>query len=500
MSLDFGKLDFVVSLNRKTAFPLDARSYFESFASAEAAARTAEAAGSKNTTYYFGQTICVVENNVASMYIIQPDGTLGEIGEKVKIDEKQFEFKDGSLSLIGFADAVAEAQLVKNADGTLGWVKPDNSVVQGLSTDVENLKIAIGAPADEENEASGIYAKLDEKANIADVYSKEDADQAIASAIAGVSHLKREIFDSKIAAEIAMVDYGDSADQYIYMVYRGLLIEDGNYYDEYMAFKQSDVWTLEKIGDWEVDLSAYAKTEDINQALDLKADKSEVNSAFNLINTNILNINTLLQNKVDKKDNYDLMSLDEREKLARIEEGAQVNLINEVDTAQFNVDAAGKLTLLNIAPSKVLGLEDVLKGGKTASGHRLITDKEADKLAALSFGEDGSVGISGTINASKVQELYDTVVNITTGKGTGLYDGEQKNLLAIEPGAQVNIINSVEEESFEIVDKKLILKNLTVSKISNLQDILNAKASQEEVSSLTNRVTSIEGMLTWGEI
>lgn len=49
MSLDFGKLDFVVSLDRKTAFPLDAKSYFESFASAEAAARTAEAAGSKNT-------------------------------------------------------------------------------------------------------------------------------------------------------------------------------------------------------------------------------------------------------------------------------------------------------------------------------------------------------------------------------------------------------------------------------------------------------------------
>jgi hypothetical protein len=34
-----------------------------------------------------------------------------------------------------------------------------------------------------------------------------------------------------------MTDYGDSADQYIYMVHRELLIEDGNYYDEYMAFK-----------------------------------------------------------------------------------------------------------------------------------------------------------------------------------------------------------------------------------------------------------------------
>jgi hypothetical protein len=76
MALDFGKLNFSVSFNPTSAFPLDARSYFESYAEAEAAARIAEAAGSTNSIYYYGQTVVVVENGMANFYIIQPDKTL----------------------------------------------------------------------------------------------------------------------------------------------------------------------------------------------------------------------------------------------------------------------------------------------------------------------------------------------------------------------------------------------------------------------------------------
>ena len=76
MAMDFGKLDFAVSFNRLTAFPLDAKSYFESLESAQAAAATAEGAGSSNTTYYYGQQVAVVEGGVATLYVIQPDKTL----------------------------------------------------------------------------------------------------------------------------------------------------------------------------------------------------------------------------------------------------------------------------------------------------------------------------------------------------------------------------------------------------------------------------------------
>ena len=41
MALNFGKLNFSTSFNPTSAFPLDARCYFENLASAQAAAATA---------------------------------------------------------------------------------------------------------------------------------------------------------------------------------------------------------------------------------------------------------------------------------------------------------------------------------------------------------------------------------------------------------------------------------------------------------------------------
>ena len=77
---EFGTLNFSVAFNPTSAFPLDARSFFSSLAAAEAAAKTAKEVGSTDTVYYYGMPLVVVENNVATMYQIQPDNTLKEIG------------------------------------------------------------------------------------------------------------------------------------------------------------------------------------------------------------------------------------------------------------------------------------------------------------------------------------------------------------------------------------------------------------------------------------
>lgn len=73
---DFGKLNFAVAFNPTSAFPLDARCYFESLEAAQAAAATAEPAGSTNTVYYYGQKILVYENDKVTWYTIQPGGYL----------------------------------------------------------------------------------------------------------------------------------------------------------------------------------------------------------------------------------------------------------------------------------------------------------------------------------------------------------------------------------------------------------------------------------------
>lgn len=81
MALDFGKLNFSTSFNPTSGFPIDARTYFESFESAQAAAATAEAAGSSSTVYYYGQILTVYEEGVVSAYQISGDKTLVKLAE-----------------------------------------------------------------------------------------------------------------------------------------------------------------------------------------------------------------------------------------------------------------------------------------------------------------------------------------------------------------------------------------------------------------------------------
>lgn len=81
MALDFGKLNFSTSFNPTSGFPIDARTYFESFESAQAAAATAEAAGSSSTVYYYGQILTVYEDGAVSAYQISGDKTLVKLAE-----------------------------------------------------------------------------------------------------------------------------------------------------------------------------------------------------------------------------------------------------------------------------------------------------------------------------------------------------------------------------------------------------------------------------------
>lgn len=76
---DFGKLNFQVAFNPTTAFPLDARCYFEgenALSAAQAAAAAAEDVGSKNTVYHYGMKILVNQNGVYKWYKITTNKTL----------------------------------------------------------------------------------------------------------------------------------------------------------------------------------------------------------------------------------------------------------------------------------------------------------------------------------------------------------------------------------------------------------------------------------------
>ena len=333
MSLDFGKLNFSVSFNPTSAFPIDARCYFESYAAAEAAAAKAEAAGSSNTVYYYGQNVVVVENDTASFYIIQPDGTLGEVGGKITINTDLFEYDvNGNLSLKGFADAVAGAQLVKGADNTISWVKPDSTTVEGLSTAVETLR------KDVDNLTQNVYTKTQTEKLIADA-----------------AHLRRKIVDKVEDILSFIVDEEVDETQYIFMVPTGIQESDDKY-DEYIVVDGN----IEKIGSWEINLENYATKDD-------------------------------LKDKVDKADGYGLISNKNLEKLDGIEEGAEKNYISSVEEEQFQV-IEGKLELIAVQQNIITGLADTLKGkvdvieGKGLSSND-FTDALKTKLESISVAD-----------------------------------------------------------------------------------------------------------------
>ena len=79
---DFGKLNFSVSFQPTSAFPIDGRTVFSSYASALAAAKTAEEVGSTNTRYHIGMKLLVAEEGVEPVwYTITKDKTLAAEGD-----------------------------------------------------------------------------------------------------------------------------------------------------------------------------------------------------------------------------------------------------------------------------------------------------------------------------------------------------------------------------------------------------------------------------------
>lgn len=382
MALNFGKLDFDVSLNLTANFPLDARSYFESLSAAEWAAANAEEVGSTNTAYYYGQTIAVVENNIATLYIIQPNKTLIPIGaSQITIDPKQFEFdENGSLRLINSETAESGQVLTVGADGVLTWTAP------------------------------------------IDTYTKIQIDEKLAAA----GHLSRIIVSS--LDDISEYLDEENYDKYIFMVPTGLET-DSDKYDEYIILEIDGQKIIEQVGSWEVSLDDYATKADLEsyvkadgdsrlitpaegdklEGIATGAEKNIINSVStdftvdenrqlnlnNLSQSKIIGLEEVLNSKIDRTKDADLLlTQTDRNKLNALQlngdnlqisgtvNASQIidledwlndnstkvkelldieeNYIKSVNSEQLNVDGAGVLSIKAISVSTVTNLETIL--------------------------------------------------------------------------------------------------------------------------------------------
>ena len=195
---------------------------------------------------------------------------------EVKFDSNQFILDDnGELSIINFADAPTGAQLTKSADGSLIWVLPDETTVEGLAEALDLVQ------ADVET--------LKSKFN--DYDTSEEVDTKISAALANANHLSYKIVSSIDEINLNAAD----ADQYIY------LVKNDTVYDEYMVVNGA----LERVGDWNVALDDYAtkeevaavntKVEDLTTQLNgVKSDVETNATSIDAISTKVEDLTTVL--------------------------------------------------------------------------------------------------------------------------------------------------------------------------------------------------------------
>ena len=342
---------------------------------------------------------------------------------------------------------------IQNANGELVEVGSGN--VDEVVSLIEDLEAKIGAEATEDSEATGLYklladlaSNVDTKVNAEDVYTKDETDLAIESAIAQLDHLKRKIVNS--LDEINVND--EDAHLYIYMVPTGLQYEDDKY-DEYIVINK----TIEKVGSWEVNLDNYATKDDLNE-------------------------------KVNKDENARLMTIAEGEKLAAIEAGAQVNLFDNV-SEHFNIDN-NQLNLNDLPISKITNLQDLLnKKVNAQDGYTLLSPDDQKKLAALVVGDDNNLEISGKVNADNVDGLAEWL-NKNAGNIVGLSEKNLTEELYTKLDESI-FISSVDTEQLNVSNGHLSVLAIDKSKVTGLEDALNAKANQVDLVNLSTTVDDL---------
>lgn len=140
MSMEFGKLNFAVSFNRTSAFPLDANSYFENYDAAVTAAAGAAEVGSSDSAYYVGQLIIVKDTTKGvGLYQISADKKLVKFGQASSADELTTDL----ATLKGrFNNLVRNLPATEGEDGAFTLLEPSELIPLGFFSNDEKTKLA----------------------------------------------------------------------------------------------------------------------------------------------------------------------------------------------------------------------------------------------------------------------------------------------------------------------------------------------------------------------
>ena len=493
-----------LNIRRGNPNPLDNSSVWQSLAAAQNYAQN-------DPTAYVGQIISVVsyipavtndegeitapsQSTVEVYYIKDEAGTLEPVGTSPVGDEGTIDVaEDGTVSLYGIAGLALTREEEDGStvnityqplyvNGKLTWVEPSATTVEGLAAEIEGLKTRISALETAVGNAEGGLVK--------DVADHGDAIEAINEKIG-------EVEEGKTVAEmIADAKYVDTE------VKAG--IEANAKAIDALELLVSDTPVSEQIET--AVATEKERAEGIESGLEnrlkaveedyLKAsDKTELSEAIEAAEENAVDrvLGYLAEEVVNEK--YDTLkevaawiesdttnSAKLIERVSAIEE----DYLKDEDKTELQ-DAIGDLeafvgaipvgstseTVVGYVQEAIAGLkiEDYAKAADltTLSGH---VDDEFERL----------------VGETPVSEQIETAVAGMVAKVEGsrlMTEAEGAKLAGIAEGAQVNAIDSVDEEQFAIDEnKRLTLLDLKMARINGLADALAGKVDKVEGSRL----------------
>lgn len=539
-------LGFPLNFRRGNPNPLDNSSVWGSLEAAQTYATSDPVA-------YVGQILTVVDNTngIATVYSIQDEaGTLKKVGTSPIGDESTITVaEDGTISLFGVDGLELTRTEVDGSttkinyqpllvDGKLTWIEPSATTVEGLATEIEGVKTRLSVVESTVGNVEGGLIKdvADNTSGIEAINTKIGIVTEGKTVVEMISDAKTEAIydDTALIGRVAAIegDYLKAADKTALEAKMAADISTAK--TETVAAIMGEAGidekydTLKEIADWilsDTTSSAELITRVTNIENDyLKGeDKTVLQGEIDALETFVgtlpegaisTNVVAYVKEVVDglKIGDYakaaDLTALTGRVstaegKITLLEKvGAEKNIIASVDEVQFAVDVNRNLTLLDIAMGKVTGLTNALAGKvDKVEGSRLITSDEATKLEKLVLSEDGTVEVSGEINASNVKELGSWIAtNRDTVLGL-LSTANETKLNGVESGAQVNKIEQVKvggtllEIAEKVVNIPIAGESLGVVKSASGENkIAVAEDGTMEVNSLNvNKLAQGEG-------
>lgn len=499
MAMEFGKLNFAVGFNRTSAFPLDANSYFESYAAAEAAVRGAAEVGSSDSAYYLGQLIIINDKTadaskgiglyqitgVAGSATLTPFGkatTADELGQQVTALQGQITTINGKLIL---ADETHDGFLSKEGFKKLKGIAAGAQVNvietvkvngQALTPTNKAVNIDLGDYATTEAVAAGYVAKEAGKG-----LSTNDYDATAKGIVDGITakveavdakfdnYYNKQQVEDKIAGKKTAYVFTNKTDPLFVQAYgkKGSFVVGDNIY--FTDKKVNDMWVsavLETAGTFEGKEGAAAC------------------------------YYTFENLEVDHPDLSGYATLDELTKEINAEKRNRIDADNALEgKVALKADA----TALTAAEGRIAVIEgDYLKAAdKTALQNAIALKADNSALQTTNLAVEALEGKVGTAGAGQTGTLFELVAGEATARKAA-DDGLAARITTLE-GAKVKVDDTtIQRDSNDIISVKAVPQE----KVTGLVAALESKVDKVEGSRLMteDEGTKLAGIAAGAEV